>query len=56
MYAIGVLPLIKHLDSIKAHQVWYADDSAVGGDFEDFKRWWDELCDFGPRCVTSQTV
>ena len=50
MYAIGVLPLIKHLDSIKTQQVWYADDSAAGGgDLEDLKRWWDELCDLGPR-------
>ena len=48
-WSIGVLPLIKHLDSIKTQQVWYADDSAAGGDLEDLKRWWDELCDLGPR-------
>ncbi len=49
MYAIGTLPLIKHLDSSFIHQVWYADDSAAGGDLTHLKKWWDELQCLGPK-------
>ena len=44
MYAIGVQPLINSLESPQTQQVWYADDSAAGGNLED-------LHDCGPNCV-----
>ena len=31
MYAIGILPLIHHLNQFSIHQVWYADDAAAVG-------------------------
>ena len=31
IYAIGILPLIHHLNHQLCTQVWYADDAAVGG-------------------------
>ena len=49
MYAIGVQPLIRHLDSSRTQQVWYADDSAAGGDLVHLRKWWDMLCDIGHK-------
>jgi hypothetical protein len=49
MYAIGVTPLINHLEPIDVQQVWYADDTASGGYLENLKKWWDELCKLGPK-------
>jgi hypothetical protein len=47
---LGLLhALIDHLDSINTQQVWYADDSASGGDIVQLKKWWDKLCDLGPK-------
>lgn len=48
MYAIGTLPLIDCLKEVNTTQVWYADDSATGGAFEDVRRWWDCLNKWGP--------
>ena len=49
MYAIRIQALVKHLDSIGIKQVWYmyADDSAAGGNLENLKSWWTELCRLG---------
>ena len=49
MYAIGVHPLINSLESPHTQQVWYADDSAAGGNLEDLREWWAKLCDLGPK-------
>ena len=43
MYALGVLPLIWHLNQFTDHQVWYADDAAALGDLQSLKLWWDQL-------------
>ena len=49
MYAIGIQPLIKHLESFNTQQIWYADDSTAGGNLENLRAWWDELCKLGPK-------
>jgi hypothetical protein len=46
MYAIGILPLILHLQHF-ADQIWYADDSSAGGTIISLKKWWDELQKLG---------
>ena len=46
MYAIGILPLILHVQHI-ADQIWYADDSSAGGTIISLKKWWDELQKLG---------
>ena len=43
MYAIGIQPLIRSLQSSGTKQVWYADDATGGGTLEDVKNWWDHL-------------
>ena len=48
MFAIGVVPLIRHLYST-ARQVWYADDSAAAGSLLELRRWWDRLNHIGPK-------
>lgn len=40
MFAIGVVPLIRHLYGT-ARQVWYADDSAAAGSLLELRQWWD---------------
>ena len=47
MYAIGILPLIRSLESCGTKQVWYADDTTGGGTLEDVKNWWDHLISSG---------
>ena len=42
MFAIGVVPLIRHLHCT-ACQVWYADDSAAAGSLLELHQWWDRL-------------
>ena len=42
MFAIGTIPLIRHLHGF-AQQVWYADDSAAAGSLEEIRKWWDKL-------------
>ena len=39
MYASGVHPLIDSLESPHTQQVWYANDSAAGGNLEDLREW-----------------
>ena len=61
MYACSIKPLIDSLsqDSLyaakinrpavpKAHQVWYADDSAAAGKLVSILVWWNELVEKGP--------
>ena len=61
MYACSIKPLIDSLsqDSLyaakinrpavpKAHQVWYADDSAAAGKLVSVLVWWNELVEKGP--------
>ena len=47
MYAIGILPLIRSIQSSGTKQVWYADDATGGGTLEDVKNWWDHLISSG---------
>ena len=47
MYAIGILPLIRSLQSSGTKLVWYADDAMGGGTLEDIKNWWDHLISSG---------
>ena len=49
MYAIGTLPLINRLKSESVTQIWYADDSAAGGELTALKQWWKQLNEWGPR-------
>ena len=48
MYAIGVLPLIHHLNYISVSQIWYADDAAGVGYLSSLRCWWYELSNIGP--------
>lgn len=48
MFAIGVVPLIRHLHGT-ARQVWYADDSAAAGSLLELRQWWDRLNQLGPK-------
>ena len=43
-YAIGILPLIHHLDEKSCSQIWYADDVAACGRISTLRGWWDGLC------------
>ena len=44
MFAVASLPLIKQLDeSSDVTQLWYADDATAGGEFQELKRWWDNI-------------
>ena len=43
-YAIGILPLIHHLDEKSCSQIWYADDAAACGRISTLRGWWDGLC------------
>ena len=48
MYAIGILPLIIHLQD-EADQLWYADDSSADGTTKNLRGWWDKLQKLGPN-------
>ena len=52
-YALGVKPLIDVLshsvDNKLCKQAWYADDSTTGGKIEELKKWWDKICEMGPK-------
>ncbi len=48
VYAIGILPLILHLQD-EADQLWYADDSSAGGTIKNLRGWWDKLQKLGPN-------
>ena len=39
MYAISLVPLIRHLSGV-AYQVWYADDAVTGGSISQLREWW----------------
>ena len=43
MYAIGIVPLIHHLDQFSTHQVWYADYAVAVGKLSTIRSWWEEL-------------
>ena len=49
-YAIGILPLCKHLKTIHAdcQSTWYADDSVAAGTFEQIEMFFDDLTIHGP--------
>ena len=47
-YALSTKPLIDHLRNI-IKQVWFADDSAAGGNLEAVYKWWKELLQVGPK-------
>ena len=50
MYAIATMPLIKQLKvSTEVEQVWFADDSAAGGEIRKLRRWWDKTFEMGPE-------
>ena len=53
LYALGVRPLTDTLaentDKEKCKQSWYADDSSAAGQLEEIKKWWEKLCDEGPK-------
>jgi len=33
----------------KCAQVWYADDSSSAGELGGMRKWWDLLCEIGPK-------
>ena len=43
-YAIGILPLIHHLDEKSCSEIWYADDVVACGRISTLRGWWDGLC------------
>ena len=47
MYAIAILPLIRHLNTYSVSQVWYADDAAALGKLQHLHQWWKELMSAG---------
>lgn len=49
MHAIGVLPLIRILNSKDWIQTWYADDSSCIGKIENFKIRLEALMTKGPK-------
>ena len=48
MFAIATIPLIHQLASETMKQIWYADDTSVGGTAANLHKWWDKLMDIGP--------
>ena len=48
MYGIGILPLIKKLQTCDVTQTWYADDAAVAGSRAYIRCWWDMITKAGP--------
>ena len=53
LYGLGIKPLTDKLaEAIEAEfckQVWYADDSSSAGELSAMKKWWDLLCEIGPK-------
>ena len=53
LYGLGIKPLTDNLsdtiDIEKCKQVWYADDSSSAGELNEMKKWWDKLCEMGPK-------
>eukprot|EP00731_Ephydatia_muelleri_P028772 Em0020g416a len=48
MYGIGILPLIKKLQTCDVTQTWYADDAAAAGSTANIRCWWDMITKAGP--------
>ena len=49
MYAIGILPLIYHLENEDVKQTWFADDAIAGGSLTHLRTWWDRVTEAGPN-------
>ena len=53
LYALGIKPLIYLLaDSngiTKCIPCWFADDSSSAGKLIEIRKWWDVLCNAGPK-------
>ena len=49
MYGIGILPLIKKLQTCDVTQTWYADDAAAAGSTANIRCWWDMITKAGPN-------
>ena len=48
-HAIGILSLIQSLQSSQSWtQLWYVDDTSVGGLLKDLCEWFLRLCSHGP--------
>eukprot|EP00923_Selenidium_pygospionis_P017780 GHVN01031242.1.p1 GENE.GHVN01031242.1~~GHVN01031242.1.p1 ORF type:complete len:519 (+),score=81.03 GHVN01031242.1:1174-2730(+) len=60
LYAIATLPLIELLNDVPVHQVWYGDDAAAAGTFEQLNTWMERLMvagkDFGYLVNASKSV
>ena len=52
MYAIAKIHLIKQQVSTEVEQVWYADNSAVGGEIRKLHKWWYKILEMGLIMVT----
>ena len=50
-YALGLIPLLDHLQSVKrsVKHVAFADDLTGAGKLEEIKIWWDTLITEGPK-------
>ena len=46
-YAVGILPLMSHLDGKECSQLWHADDTAACRTFLNIRDWWTETHSFG---------
>ena len=49
MYAIATIPMIQKIANDVVHQIWYADDAAVGGKLGCIRKWWDDIQACGPK-------
>ena len=48
MFAVASLPLIKQPDELSdVTQLWYADDATAAGEFQELKRWLDNINTIG---------
>ena len=50
MYAVATRDIIDSLKrAAEVAQVWFADDSQSAGLLVELKKWWDHLCEIGPK-------
>ena len=49
MFGLATVPLIRRIATQGATQAWFADDAGCGGHLLKLRRWWDLLCDVGPK-------
>ena len=47
MYGIAILPLIMKLSNM-CKQLWFANDTAAGGEINQLSKWWANLKCLGP--------